>query len=118
MVEALSSGYCLWETTVQDYGGDRAAVPRQDYEEISAEVYEEIPEDPEGVYVEPPLVVKVDQTYFPAFADGDLPEGRLAVPGPLADDLEVRRLPVERGVLIARGGVAKRLVNWTGMQVR
>lgn len=109
MFEAFSSGYYLGELYVEPHEVDRAAIHRDDHEEVTRQLYA----TGEGLErLDTPLVMKLEGRHFPVLGDEGVPTGTLAVPRDLADD----DAPGRRRVLLAKADRAGELLRWSGWE--
>lgn len=109
MFEQFSSGYYLGELFVEPHDGPRAAIHREDHEEVNRQLYA----TGEGLErLDTPLVMKLQGRHFPVLGDDEVPTGTLAVPLDLAD----KDLPERRRVLLAKADRAGELLRWAGWE--
>ena len=109
MFEEFSAGYYIGRLYVEPYDGDHAIMERDQHEEANIQVYAS------GVEVERidhPIVMKVDESYFPVFAADDVPPDTLGLPDSTLEATRVETPPTLKEVLVAKAERAARLIKW------
>jgi hypothetical protein len=109
MFSEFSRGYYLGRLYVEPYAGDHPAMHRTQHERVNEQVYA----TGEGVErTDAPLVMKLDDCHFPVQGAGDVPADTLALPGSVIGAVGVEGPPDLRGVLLAKAGRARQLLEW------
>ena len=107
MFEQFSGGYYLGKLYVEPHDGEQAVIHRDDHEAVNEQLYT----GGDGIErLDAPLVMKVDNTYFPVHGDEGVPSGTLAVPAELLDEAS----PSQREVLLAKANRAMELLRYSG----
>ncbi len=109
MFTEFSSGYYLGRLYVEPFGGDRAAIRRDQHEQINEQLYA----SGEGIErLDSPLVMKIDNRHVAVSGDEGVPEGTLAVPEELLEDTDIRNPPKLKEVLLAKAERADQLLQY------
>jgi hypothetical protein len=112
MFEEFSDGYYFGRLYVQPFDGDQAVIQRDQHEHVNEQLYAS---EAQGVTrLDAPLVMKLDQQHVVVHGADDVPEGTLALPADLFDDLDVRNPPSRKEVLLAKADRAWQLLKLGG----
>jgi hypothetical protein len=109
MFAEFSSGYYLGRLYVEPFEGDRAAMRRDQHEQINEQLYA----SGEGIErLDGPLVMKVGNRHVAVSGDEGIPEGTLALPEAVLDDTDIRNPPELTEVLLAKSERADQLLRY------
>ncbi|WP_128476456.1 DUF5802 family protein [Halorussus pelagicus] len=109
MFTEFSSGYYLGRLYVEPFEGDRAAIRRDQHEQINEQLYA----TGEGVErLDSPLVMKVGNRHVAVSGDDGVPEGTLALPEEFLDDADIKNPPKLTEVLLAKAECADQLLRY------
>lgn len=109
MFEEFSSGYYLGRLYVEPYGGDRAAIQRNQHELVNRQLYDDAND-------QTPLVMKVENRHFPVHGEDNVPANTLAVPEQYLEDTRIRNPPELTEVLLVKADRAAQFLRYTGKQ--
>lgn len=109
MFEQFSSGYYLGRLYVEPFGGEQAAIRRDEHEHINEQLYA----SGEGVErLDNPLVMKVGQHHLAVQGADGVPEGTLALPESTLEDTGIENPPTLKEVLLAKADRAAQLLRY------
>ncbi|PSP39963.1 hypothetical protein BRC71_00605 [Halobacteriales archaeon QH_7_65_31] len=101
MFERFSSGYYLGRLYVEPGDGPHATISQRTYESVTDDLYEE----------RRPLVLKLGSVHLAVRGERGLPARTLRVPPPELDAAGIDNPPTLSAVLLAKAGVASRLLS-------
>ncbi len=112
MLEPLFESYYVDRFPVAFHTGEASYLDREHHSELNEEVYlkHEADENYAAAWEETPLVMKLGTQYLLVHPHDDVPEGTLAVPDRVAD--EINQTETEQPVFIAKKGTAHRLARF------
>jgi hypothetical protein len=109
MFATFSSGYYLGRLYVEPFGGDRAAIRRDQHERLNEQLYA----SGEGIErLDNPLVMKIGNRHVAVSGEEGVPEGTLALPEDLLEDTDIRNPPKLTEVLLAKAERADQLLQY------
>lgn len=111
MFAPFSSGYYVGRLLVEPHRGDDALMHRSQHETVNKHLYAE----GEGLErVDYPLVMKLRTRHFAVHGDEGVPEDTLMLPEYLLEERSLDPLPGIREVLLAKPGIVRRVLEWSG----
>ncbi len=109
MFEEFSAGYYVGQLYIELTDGEHAVMDRDQHQAANEQVYA----TGEGVErVDLPLIMSVDESYFPVFGADDVSTDTLAVPGTILETTRINDPPTLKEVLVAKAAEATRLLDW------
>lgn len=107
MFEAFSNSYYIGRMFVTPSDADRPRMQQAQVERLNDALHADTDR---VVDLDQPLVMKLGHRHFPVHGDREIPEGNLALPDTLVEDVPVDNPPEVCGVLLATGDRARQLL--------
>lgn len=109
MFAEFSAAYYVGQLYIDQRDGEHAVMDRDQHRAANEQIYAA----GEGIErLNLPLIMNLDESYFPVFGADDVSADTLAVPGAVLEATRIENPPTLKEVLVAKAEEATRLLDW------